>query len=189
MASTKKDEVKVNTNQFDESTDRYLEQQRQQVKDTTSNLSQTTEKFTESVTKFQDDNRRNVEKNADTFRKYQGQISTATQEVIQRGSINTIEIQKNICNTVHSTCVQFLDNISKSSENFKTPEEWYEIYNPFNFQEYFLNIPNTQKFINESTVSGVENLNKMIEFTQRYCNDVVRNNVDYVRRLRSNNRQ
>lgn len=188
MASTKKDEVKVSTNQFNESTDRYLEQQRQQVKDTTSNLSQTTEKFNESVNKFQVDNRRNVEKNADTFRKYQGQISTATQELIQGGSINSIELQKNICNTVHSTCIQFLDNISKSSENFKTPEEWYEICNPFNLQDYILSIPNSQ-LINESTVSGVENLNKMIEFTERYCNDVVRNNVDYVRRLRSHNRQ
>ena len=39
MYSTKKDEIKENTNQFKESTDRYVDQQKQQIKDTTSNLS------------------------------------------------------------------------------------------------------------------------------------------------------
>ena len=39
MSSTKKDNVKENTNQFKENTDRYLEQQRQQFKDTASNVS------------------------------------------------------------------------------------------------------------------------------------------------------
>jgi hypothetical protein len=56
MSSTKKDNIKESTNQFKESTDRYLEQQRQQYKDTVSN--QITEKINESVNKFQDDNRR-----------------------------------------------------------------------------------------------------------------------------------
>ena len=45
MSSAKKDNIKESTNQFKESTDRNLEQQRQQYKDTTSNLSQTTEKI------------------------------------------------------------------------------------------------------------------------------------------------
>ena len=138
MSSTKKDEVKESTNQFKESTDRYLEQQRQLVKDTTSNLSQTKEKINESVNKFQDENRRIGERYADTFWKSQGQISAATQET----SINNIGLQKNFCNTFHSSWVQFLDTISKSSENFKTPEKWYEIYEMYNtFNK------NTQKYI------------------------------------------
>jgi predicted HicB family RNase H-like nuclease len=45
MSSTKKDDVKEITNQFKESTDRYLEQQKQQFKDTASNVSDTTEKL------------------------------------------------------------------------------------------------------------------------------------------------
>ena len=40
MSSTKKDNIKENT-------DRYLEQQRQQFKETASNLSNTTEKINE----------------------------------------------------------------------------------------------------------------------------------------------
>ena len=123
MASTKK-EVKVSTNQLQESTDSYLEQQRQQVE----------------------------------------HISAATQGI----SLNNIEYQKNICNTFHSSYIQFLDNFSKSSENFK-PEKYYEIYNTFNknIQKYIVNIPDSQNLINEITVSGVENLNKCIEISQR----------------------
>ncbi len=53
MSSTKKDNIKENTNQFKENTDRYLEQQRQQFKDIVSNVSNTTEKINENVNKFQ----------------------------------------------------------------------------------------------------------------------------------------
>ena len=47
MSSTKKDNVKESTtNQFKETSDRYLEQQRQQqYKDTASNISDTTKKI------------------------------------------------------------------------------------------------------------------------------------------------
>jgi gas vesicle protein len=68
MSSTKKDNIKESTNPFKETTDRYLEQQRQQYKDTASNLSQITEKINQNINKFQEDNRRILENNADTFR-------------------------------------------------------------------------------------------------------------------------
>ena len=125
MTSTKKDEVKVSTNQLQESTDSYLKQQKQQVE----------------------------------------HISVATQGI----SLNNIEYQKNICNTFHSSYIQFLDNFSKSSENFKPSEKYYEIYNTFNknIQKYIVNIPDSQNLINEITVSGVENLNKCIEISQK----------------------
>ena len=59
MSSTKKDNVKESTtNQFKETSDKYLEQQRQQYKDTASNISDTTEKINENVNKFQNDNKR-----------------------------------------------------------------------------------------------------------------------------------
>jgi hypothetical protein len=63
MSSTKKGDVKENTNRTKESTEKYLEQQKQQYKDTASDLSQATEKFNENVNKFQKDNRRIIEKN------------------------------------------------------------------------------------------------------------------------------
>jgi hypothetical protein len=187
MSSTKKDNVKESTtNKFKETTDKYLEQQRQQYKDTASNISQTTEKINESVNKFQEDNRRIFEKNVDTFSDFQEQIS----KTIQETSNNAIELQKNVFNTYQSSYAQFLDNINKSWKNFKIPERYSETYNTINknIQDYTVNATN---FINEIAVGGIENFNKSIELTQRFHNDVVQNNFNYARRIERsyNNRQ
>ena len=185
MSSTKKDDVKENINQFKETTERYLEQQRQQYKDTASNMSQTTEKINESVNKFQDDNRRIFEKNVDTFRNYQEQISRTTQEA----SYNIIELQKNIFNTYQSSYSQFLNNINKSYwQNFKIPERYSETYNTLNknIQDGTVNATN---LINEVIVGSVENFNKTLELTQKYYNDILQNNFNYARKIeRSYNR-
>jgi vacuolar-type H+-ATPase subunit H len=53
MSSTKKDNIKETTNQLKESTDNYLEQQRQQYKDTKSNISETTNKINQNVNSYQ----------------------------------------------------------------------------------------------------------------------------------------
>jgi gas vesicle protein len=186
MSSTKKDNIKESTNQFKESTDRYLEQQKQQFKDTTSNVSETTEKINESVNKFQDDNRQIFENNANTFRKYQEQINKTTQEI----SNNTIELQKNVFNTYQSSYAQFWDNINNSYwKNFNIPERYSETYNTLNknIQNYTVNATN---FINEIAVGGIENFNRAVEFSQRYYNDIVQNNFNYIQKIeRSYNRQ
>jgi gas vesicle protein len=187
MSSTKKDNVKENTNQFKENTDRYLEQQRQQYKDTASNISQTTEKINESVNKFQENNRIVFEKNVDTFRKSQDQINRTIQEI----SNNTIELQKNAFDTYQSSYTQFWDNINNNSywKNFNISQRYSETYKTLtkNIQDYTVNATN---FINEITVSGIENFNKSIELTQRYYNDIVQNNVNYAQKIeRSYNRQ
>ena len=186
MSSTKKDNVKENTNQFKENTDRYLEQQRQQYKNTASNISQTTENINESVNKFQADNKRVLENNVDTFRKYQEQINKTTQEITQ----NSIELQKNILNTYQSSYAQFWDNINNNSywKNFNIPQRYSETSDTLNknIQNYTINATN---FVNEITVGGIENFNKSIELTQRYYNDIVQNNLNYARKIeRSYNR-
>ena len=189
MSSTKKDNVKENTNQFKENTDRYLEQQRQQYKDTASNISQTTEKINKSVNKFQADNRIVFEKNVDTFRKSQDQINRTIQEI----SNNAIEFQKNVFDTYRSSYAQFWDNINNTNnsywKNFSIPERYSETYETLNknIQNYTTNATNS---INEITVGGIENLNKSIELTQRYYNDIVQNNFNYAYKIeRSYNRQ
>jgi len=181
MSSAKKDGVKENINQFKETTERYLEHQKQQYKDTSSNLAQTTEKINESVNKFQDDSRRIFEKNADTFRNYQEQISKTTQEA----SYNVIELQKNIFNTYQSSYSQFLNNINKSYwQNFKIPERYSETYNTLskNIQDSTVN---TTNFINEIFVCNVENVKKSLELTQRYYDDTMRITSNYVRKIES----
>ncbi|MGH9979972.1 MAG: hypothetical protein ACRD6U_00285 [Nitrososphaeraceae archaeon] len=125
MSSTKKDNIKENTNQFKENTDRYLEQQRQQFKETASNLSNTTEKINENVNKFQDDNRRIFEKNAESLRKNQEQINKTIQEI----SNNAIELQKNVLDTYQSAYAQFWDNIKNNNsywKNFNIPQRYSE---------------------------------------------------------------
>ncbi len=189
MSSTKKDNVKeTTTNQFKESTDRYLEQQRQQYKDTASNISQTTDKINQSVNKFQEDNRRIFENNVDTFKKSQEQIN----QTIQQISNNAIELQKNIFIIYQSSYSQFFDNINNNNsywKNFNIPERYSEIYNTINknIQDYTVNATN---IINEISVGGIENFNKSIELTQRYYSDIVQNNFNYARKIeKSYNRQ
>ncbi len=186
MSSAKKDNVKESTtNQFKETTDRYLEQQRQQYKDTASNVSDTTEKVNQNVNKFQDDNRRIFEKNADTFRDSQEQISKTSQET----SNNIVELQKNVFDTYQSLYAQFFDNINKAWKNFNIPQRYSETYNTLNknIQDYTVNSTN---FVNELIASGIENFNKSIELTQRYYSDIVQINFNYARRIeKSYNRQ
>ena len=186
MSSTKKDNIKESTNQFKETADKYLEQQRQQYKDTASNLSQTTDKINESVNKFQENNLSIFEKNAENLRKNQEQFSKTIQEI----SNKTIELQKYIFDTYQSSYVQFFENINDSYwKNFNTPQRYSEIYNTVN-RNIQDNTVNATNFINEITVGSIENFNKSVEITQRYYNDIVQNNFDYAKKIeRSYNRQ
>jgi hypothetical protein len=187
--SSKKDPKESTDNQFKETTDRYLEQQRQQYKDTASNISQTTEKINQNVNKFQEDNKRIFQQNVDTFRKSQEQINKTIQEI----SNNAIELQKNVFDTYQSAYAHFFDNIINNNDsywkNFNVPQRYSEIYNTFNKNIRDGTI-NSTNFINELIAGGIENFNKSIELTQRYYNDIVQNNFNYARRIeRSYNRQ
>jgi ABC-type transporter Mla subunit MlaD len=191
MSSTKKDNLKeTTTNQIKESTDRYLEQQRQQYKDTASNISQTTDKINQTVNKFQEDNRRIFENNTDIFRKYQEQVRNTIQEVTN----NAMELQKKVFDTYQSSYNQFFDNINNNNndsywKNFNIPERYSEVYSTVNknIQNYTINATN---IINEIITGGIENFNKATELTQRYYNDIVKNNLNYTQKIeRSYNRQ
>jgi gas vesicle protein len=188
MSSTKKtDDIrKENIDQIKESTNKYLDQQKQQIKNTVANVSDTTEKITQNVSKFQEDNRRIFENNVETLRKNQEQFGKTSQEI----SNNTVELQKNIFDAYQSSCVQFFDNINNSYwKNFNTPQRYSEIYNTLN-KNIQDNTVNATNFINEITVGGIENFNKSLELTQRYYNDIVQNNLNYTQKIeRSFNRQ
>jgi gas vesicle protein len=186
MSSTKKDNVKENINQFKENTEDTLGQQRQQSKETASTINQTTDKINQSVNEFQEEGKRIFEKNADVFRKSQEQIN----KTIQEFSNNAIELQKNVFDTYQSSYSRFFDNINTSYwKNFNIPERYSETYNTLNknIQDYTVNATN---IINEVAVGSIENINKAIELTQRYYNDIVQNNYNYARKIeRSYNRQ
>jgi hypothetical protein len=122
------------------------------------------------------------------LRKNQEQINKRIQEV----STNTIEFQKNLLDIYQSTYAKFWDNINNNNSywrNFIIPERYSETYKTLNknIQDYTINATNS---INEIFVSGIENFTKSIELTQRYYDDIVQNNVNYVQKIeRSYNRQ
>ena len=122
------------------------------------------------------------------MRKNQEQINKTIQEI----SNNSIEFQKNVFDTYQSSYAQFWDNINNNNSywrNFNIPERYSETYKTLNksIQDYTINATNS---INEIFVGGIENFNKSIELTQRYYNDIVQNNVNYVQKIeRSYNRQ
>ena len=134
------------------------------------------------MNKFQDNNRRIKEKNRETSRKNQEQINKTIQEI----SNNAIEFQKNVFDTYQSSYAQFWDNINNNNSywrHFNIPERYSETYNTLNknIQNYTIKATNS---INEITVGGIENFNKSIELTQRYYNDIVQNNFNYVQKIK-----
>lgn len=187
MSSTKKNNTKETINQFRESTDKYLEQQRQQYNNTVSNISEMTNKINQNINNFQE-NKRIFENNVEIFRKNQEQIN----QIIQQISNNAIELQKNVLDTHRSSYTQFFDNINNNNsywKNFNIPERYSEIYNTINknMQDYTVNVTN---ITNEITTGSIENFNKSLEITQRYYNDIVQNNFNYTQKIeRSYNRQ
>ena len=73
--------------------------------------------------------------------------------------------------------------------NFNIPQRYSETYDTIskNIRDGTVNATN---FINEIAVGSTENFTKAIELAQRYYNDIVENNFNYVRKIeRSFNRQ
>ena len=103
--------------------------------------------------------------------------------MIQEISNNVIELQKNVFDTYQSSYAQFFDNINNSYwKNFNIPPRYSETYNTLtkNIQDCTVNPTN---FINEITVSSIENFNKSIELTQRYYNDTMRITSNFIRKI------
>lgn len=68
------------------------------------------------------------------------------------------------------------------------PERYSETYNTLNKNIQDTTV-NTTNFLNEIFVGSIENLKKSLELTQRYYNDIVQNNFNYIQKLeRSYNR-
>ena len=85
-----KNENKTVNNDIKEGTEKFLDQQRQQIANTTSNISDTTNKVTNSVNEYQQTNKAILDKSIDTSNKYQQE----TIDTIQSISNNSIELQK-----------------------------------------------------------------------------------------------
>ncbi len=89
MTKLENENKRVNNN-IKEGTEKFLDQQRQQIANTTSNISDTTNKVTDTVNEYQQTNKAILDKSIDTSNKYQQE----TIDTIQSISNNSIELQK-----------------------------------------------------------------------------------------------
>ena len=172
-------EIKKQSNNTKEETDKFLDQQRQQIANTTSNISDTTNKITNSVNDFQQTNRAIIDKSIDTSNKYQQESINTIQSITN----NTIELQKNFANTFQSVFSKFIDNTSKSYWNNNLyPQRYTDVYSKTN-QNVADNTVNATRRINDVALASAETFNKSIEIAQKYYNETAQNYLNFVNKI------
>jgi hypothetical protein len=178
MTNLENENKRVNNN-IKEGTEKFLDQQRQQIANTTSNISDTTNKVTNSVNEYQQTNKAILDKSIDTSNKYQQENIDTIQSITN----NTIELQKNFTNTFQSVFSKFLDEASKSyGNNYLHPQRYTDVYNKTN--QYVTNTTvNATRRINDIALASAEAFNKSIEIAQKYYNEAAQNCLNFVNRI------
>jgi hypothetical protein len=153
-------ENKKQNNTVDDRTEEFLDQQNQQLKNITNN-------FDKNVNEYQRTTNEVVNKSIDIANKYRQETSNTIQSI----SNNYVELQINMANAYQSTLSKFIDNTSKSWNNFMNPTGYTDIYNKShqNMSNDSMNITR----INEFVLGYVETFKKSIEIAQKYYNDSV----------------
>jgi sugar-specific transcriptional regulator TrmB len=170
-----KEENKKQSNNIKEETNKFLDNQRQQLENTTSTISESTN----NINEYQRSNKEILDKSIDTSNKYQQEnINT-----IQTISNNYIELQNNILNTYQSAFSKFINDTNKSYwNNYRVPQRYSEIYNKNN-QNVIDNTINATRKSHELILASTETFNKSIEISQKYYNDPVKNYFNFVNKI------
>ena len=177
--SNLKDENRKQSNTIKEDTEKFLDQQRQQIENTTSNISSTTNKVNDNFNKYQRTNNEIIEKGIDTTNKYQQESINTIQSI----SNNSIELQKNFANTIQSVFSKFIDDTSKSYwNNYLYPQRYTDVYNKTN-QNITNNTVNATRTINDVALASAETLHKSIEIAQKYYNEASQNYLNFVNKI------
>ena len=172
-------ENKKQSNNIKEGTEKFLDQQKQQIANTTSNISDTTNKVTNSVNEYQQTNKEILDKSIDTSNKYQQESINTIQSITN----NTIELQKNFANTFQSVFSKFLDDTSKSYwNNYLNPQRYTDVYNKTNQNVTAKTVDITRR-INDVALASAETFNKSIEIAQKYYNETVQNYQNFVNKI------
>jgi hypothetical protein len=177
--SNLKDENRKQSNTIKEGTEKFLDQQRQQIENTTSNISDTTNKLTNSVNEYQQTNKAILDKSFDTSNKYQQETINTIQSITN----NTIELQKNFANTIQSVFSKFIDDISKSYwNNYLYSQRYTDVYNKTNHNVTNTTV-NATRTINDVALASAETFNKSIEIAQKYYNEAAQNYLNFVNKI------
>ena len=172
-------EIKKQSNNIKEGTEKFLDQQKQQIANTTSNISDTTNKVTNSVNEYQQTNKAILDKSINTTNKYQQETINTIQSITN----NTIELQKNFANTFQSVFSKFIDDTSKSYwNNYLYPQRYTDVYNKTN-QNVTNNTVNATRRINDIALASTETFNKSIEIAQKYYNEAAQNYLNFVNKI------
>ena len=161
-------------------TEALLNEEKQQIENITSTISEATDQFTENVNEYQEKNKEILEESIDRANKYQ-QESINT---IQSLSNNYIELQKNLLNTFHLVVSKFIDTALDNSywNNFIYPRRYTDIYHKTN-QNIKDNTVNATRRLNEFVVASTEAFSKSIEIAQKYYDDSVQNYFNFVNKI------
>jgi len=108
-----------------EKTNKFLDNQTQQIKNKTSTISETTNKINDNINQNQDTHKIYLEKNINTAANiFQQETTNKSQSIFN----NYIELQNNVANTFQSTFSRLLDNTSHSYWNyFQYPKRYQYI--------------------------------------------------------------
>lgn len=153
-------ENKKQNNAIDERTEKFLDQQNQQLKNITNN-------FDKNVNEYERTTNEIINKNIDVVNKFQQE----TNNTIQSVSNNYVELQNNIVNAYQSTLSKFIDNTSKSWNNFMNQAKFNDIYNKSN------------QNMGDNMLGYVETFNKSIKIAQKYYNDSVQYYFNFINNL------
>jgi ATP-dependent Clp protease ATP-binding subunit ClpA len=160
-------ENKKQNNTIEERTEKFLDQQNQQLKNITNN-------FDKNVNEYEITTNEITNKDIDVAHKYQQETSNTIQSV----SNNYVELQNNIVNAYQSALSKFIYNTSKSWNYFMNPARYTDIYNKSN-QKVSNNTINATR-INDFMLGYIETFNKSIEIAQKYYNDSVQYYFNFI---------
>jgi hypothetical protein len=180
MVNVKEENKNKQSNNIKEETNKFLDNQRQQLENTTtSTISETTNKFNNNINEYQETNKAILEKSIDTSNKYQQESINTIQSI----SDNYIELQNNIRDTYQSAFSKFINDTTKSYwNNYRVPQRYSEVYNKNN-QNVIDNTIHATRKSHEFVLASTETFNKSIEIAQKYYDDSVLNYFNFVNKI------
>ncbi len=185
MSSSENEKNIQNKTKNEGETQKFLDQQKQQIDSLTDSISDAKNKFNENISENQQRTKEFVEKNADATNKYQQETINTVQTITN----NFVELQKNLLDTYQSLIFKFLGDTSKSfGKNATSPKRYADIYNKANQTITDTTIETTNK-INDVVLGSTETFNKSIEIAQKYYNDSIQNFFNFLKKIERSSNQ
>jgi hypothetical protein len=168
MSVSEKDNIIKVTDNSNKLTEDFIDNQKKQIENILSTISYNSNKFNSKVCSNLIDSSLFTLKIIKTIKENQNKIITTVKE----NSNKYIELQKNLINLFQSVAYFPFFNLSTSSlENFNIPKRYFKTYNTIN-KDVLDDTTNIANVANQVLLSGIQNIIKITELTQKYYNDI-----------------